>query len=70
MQHHLLVFFLQKYLSHFAYSNTIGNDLWDNLQTVMSLHSFYLFNYRDLIKSAAAYSSPEMKIISGFPTKN
>ncbi|XP_051918183.1 aminopeptidase Ey-like [Hippocampus zosterae] len=33
---------LNKYLNHFAYSNTIGNDLWDNLQTAVEAHNLYL----------------------------
>ncbi|XP_019733795.1 aminopeptidase Ey-like isoform X3 [Hippocampus comes] len=33
---------LNKYLNHFAYSNTIGNDLWDNLQTAVEANNLYL----------------------------
>ncbi|XP_049578753.1 aminopeptidase N-like [Syngnathus scovelli] len=33
---------LNKYLSHFAYSNTIGNDLWHNLQMAVKANDIYL----------------------------
>ncbi|XP_077425086.1 aminopeptidase N-like isoform X1 [Vanacampus margaritifer] len=33
---------VNKYLSHFSYSNTIGNDLWDHLQTEVEANNIYL----------------------------
>ncbi|XP_061532510.1 aminopeptidase N [Phycodurus eques] len=33
---------LSKYLSNFAYSNTVGNDLWENLQRAVEANNVYL----------------------------